>query len=77
MSKYLVLIIICFKVFSQEISPIQSFNMDDYSANGQNWMITQSDDDSMFFANNDGLLTYNGNLWSLYKTPNNYALHKR
>ena len=71
MSKYLVLIIICFKVFSQEISPIQSFNMDDYGANGQNWMITQSDDDSMFFANNDGLLTYNGNLWSLYKTPNN------
>ena len=42
--------------------------MDDYGAAGQNWMTTQSDDGSIFFANSDGLLKYNGNTWSLYKS---------
>ena len=40
--------------FSQELSTIQSFEMDDYNASGQNWMISQSNDGDMFFANNDG-----------------------
>ena len=40
--------------------------MDDYNASGQNWMISQSSNGNLFFANNDGLLKYNGNKWSLY-----------
>ena len=42
--------------------------MDDYGAAGQNWMISQSDDGSIFFANSEGLLKYNGSLWSSYKS---------
>lgn len=33
-------------------------------------MITQDDQNYMYFANNDGLLEYNGTNWQLYPTPN-------
>ena len=68
MLKYIFTFFSFFNIFSQELSPIQSFEMDDYGAAGQNWMTTQSDDGSIFFANSDGLLKYNGNTWSLYKS---------
>ena len=71
MYKNLLLLLVFLDVFSQELSPIQSFDMDEYNANGQNWMISQSDDKNLFFANNDGLLKFNGNEWSLFKTPRN------
>ena len=71
MYKYLLLLVMFLDVFSQELSPIQSFDMDEYNANGQNWMISQSSDKNLFFANNDGLLKFNGNEWSLFKTPRN------
>ncbi len=56
-------------IYSQELSPIQSFKVDDYNASGQNWMISQSSNGNLYFANNDGLLKYNGNKWSLYPSP--------
>ena len=69
--RLLFIIFISSKLFSQELSPIQSFEMDDYNASGQNWMISQSNDGDMFFANNDGLLVYNGNKWYSYRSLNN------
>jgi hypothetical protein len=36
-----------------------------YGAGNQNWMISQ-DENYVFFANNEGLLEYNGSNWELY-----------
>ena len=68
MIKYIFTFLSFINLLSQELSPIQSFEMDDYNAAGQNWMISQSDDGSIFFANSEGLLKYNGSLWSSYKS---------
>ena len=57
-------------VLSQEIPPIEIFKPKDYGAEDQNWSISQSDDRSIYFANNKGLLAYNGAKWNLYKSPN-------
>ena len=43
---------------------------DVYEAEDQNWGITQAEDGSIYFANNKGLLTYNGARWKLYDSPN-------
>ena len=59
MTRLFFLLFVYLNVYSQELSPIQSFKMDDYNASGQNWMISQSSDGNLFFANNDGLLKYN------------------
>ena len=57
-------------VFSQELPPIEVFKPKDYGAEDQNWGISQGNDKSIYFANNKGLLTYNGARWKLYKSVN-------
>jgi|TARA_B110000914_G_scaffold223514_1_gene239150 DNA-binding CsgD family transcriptional regulator len=57
-------------IFSQELPPIEVFKPKDYGAEDQNWGISQSDDKTIYFANNKGLLTYNGARWKLYKSAN-------
>ena len=69
MARLFFLLLVYLNIYSQELSPIQSFKVDDYNASGQNWMISQSSNGNMYFANNDGLLKYNGNKWSLYPSP--------
>ena len=69
--KLFFIIFISSKLLSQELPPIQSFMMDDYNASGQNWMISQSSNGDIFFANNDGLLVYNGNKWNSYSSTSN------
>ncbi len=54
----------------QEFPPISNYETADYNAESQNWDITQTDDKIMFFANNAGLLEFNGSRWNLYKNPN-------
>lgn len=67
----LILFILSFSnIFSQEISPIQSFTADDYNAGIQNWMITQADDNSIVIANSAGIIHYNGD-WNFYSSPTN------
>ena len=56
--------------YSQELPPIIKYTAANYSAANQNWMITQDSNHFLYFANNDGLLEYNGNTWTLYHTPN-------
>ena len=70
MKKYFLIFFISFSVNSQLLSPIQSFSPDQYNAANQNWDITQSDENDIFFANNDGLLKYNGSRWTTYFSPN-------
>lgn len=56
--------------FSQELPPIVKYNPSVYAAGNQNWMVSQDDNHFMFFANNEGLLEFNGSNWTLYPSPN-------
>jgi len=55
---------------AQELPPIIKFSPGNYSAGNQNWMISQDNSRFMYFANNEGLLEYNGMAWNLYPSPN-------
>lgn len=57
-------------VKSQELPPIEVFMPENYGAEDQNWGISQDSDQTIYFANNKGLLTYNGAKWKLYESPN-------
>lgn len=50
--------------------PISNFSKNDYNAERQNWDISSARSGYVYFANNLGLLRYDGENWSLYKTPN-------
>lgn len=60
----------CLSLFSQELPPIVKYPSTIYGAGNQSWMITQDEQNIMYFANNEGLLEYNGTNWELYPTPN-------
>lgn len=55
---------------AQELPPINVYMPNDYNAENQNWSISQGADKYIYVANNKGLLVFNGEAWSLYKTPN-------
>jgi AraC family transcriptional regulator, chitin signaling transcriptional activator len=61
----------CLSAFGQEISPIQNYTPKTYGAGNQNWKISQGLQKQLYFANNEGLLEFNGAYWQLYKSPNN------
>ena len=42
-----------------------------YGAANQNWSITQTEDQKMYFANNSGLLEFNGSEWTLHPVSDN------
>lgn len=48
---------------------IQNYSRLDYRAGQQNWMIDQAADGRMYFANNDGLLEFDGSNWNLIPLP--------
>ncbi|MCZ8197640.1 MAG: triple tyrosine motif-containing protein [Flavobacterium sp.] len=56
--------------FCQELPPIVKYNSSTYNAGNQNWMISQDKNHYVYFANNEGLLEFNGSNWTLYKSPN-------
>ena len=58
-------------VFAQEHPSVMSFAPDSYAAENQNWDIAQTDNQFMYFANNSGLLEFNGSKWALYPIPYN------
>lgn len=57
-------------LFGQELPPIIKYNSTVYNAGNQNWMISQDKNHFIYFANNEGLLEFNGSNWTLYKSPN-------
>ena len=67
---YVLLFINGFLAFGQELPPIVKYNPITYGAGNQNWMISQDKNNFIFFANNEGLLEYNGSNWTLYPSPN-------
>jgi AraC family transcriptional regulator, chitin signaling transcriptional activator len=63
-------LIISFLSSAQELPPIVKYPSTLYDAGNQNWMISQDKNRFVYFANNDGLLEYNGSNWTLYPSPN-------
>ena len=49
---------------------IFNFSHSTYSAGTQNWNIAQDKSGVLYFANNEGLLTFDGTYWKTYRLPN-------
>ncbi|WP_321436219.1 triple tyrosine motif-containing protein [uncultured Bacteroides sp.] len=71
-------IILCIAVFQTiiysafSIHPIvRNFSRSTYKAGTQNWDIIQTNSNCVYFANNDGLLEFDGWKWSNYPIRNN------
>ena len=67
---YILFILLTTSLFSQELPPIVKYSPTNYGAGNQNWMISQDQQHYVYFANNDGLLEFNGSTWELYASPN-------
>lgn len=65
-----IVFIIQISLYSQEVPPIRAYFPMDYNAENQNWSITQDPNKNIYIANNKGVLTFNGDDWKLYETPN-------
>ncbi|UPT70702.1 MAG: LuxR family transcriptional regulator [Flavobacterium sp. JAD_PAG50586_2] len=59
-----------FKLSAQELPPIVRYGATVYGAGNQNWMVSQDKNQFVYFANNEGLLEFNGSNWTLYPSPN-------
>ena len=75
-------LIISNRVYSQDynyskeqpgIPLISNYTINNYSAGMQNWSIIQDFKGNLYFANESGLLEYNGVTWRLIAVPNNVA----
>ena len=49
------------------VPAIRNFPRQTYRASTQNWAVTQDQRGFMYFANNDGLLEFDGTYWNLYQ----------
>jgi len=47
---------------------VQNFSRNDYNGGIQNWSFGEAENGLLYFANNSGLLEYNGHHWSLYNS---------
>lgn len=73
---FLAIVFLLFSIlcFSQELPPILKYSPVTYGAGNQNWMISQDKNNFIYFANNDGLLEFNGSSWTLFPSPNETIL---
>ncbi|MEE4213778.1 MAG: two-component regulator propeller domain-containing protein, partial [Bacteroidales bacterium] len=80
--KNLALLILCLLAFKTApaqdkafgIPQIEYFNRREYNAATQNWSISQSSQDILYFANNDGLLEYDGVEWKLFRDMGHFVV---
>jgi len=70
LNKIAISLFLSLSLFAQELPPIVKYSPANYAAGNQNWMIAQDANHFMYFANNEGLLEYNGSNWTLYPSPN-------
>lgn len=69
-------ILICFSIFAfgqikdTGIPEIRNFEKQEYKAGTQNWKIERNSRNFLYFANNNGVLEYDGSHWNLYGLPN-------
>jgi hypothetical protein len=52
------------------IPQIVNYNNEQYNAGIQNWDVEQDRNGILYFGNNEGLLTFNGRYWNLFRLPN-------
>lgn len=52
------------------VPSIQNFTRREYRGGTQNWAIAQDRHGFMYFANNEGLLAFDGTSWKLHRMPN-------
>ena len=67
-------LLVSFFGYTQQLPPIVKYPSSVYNAGNQNWMISQDKNQFIFFANNEGLLEFNGSNWNLYPSPNETIL---
>lgn len=53
---------------------IKNYKRSDYKGGTQNWNIDQDKNGNVYFANNSGLIQFDGSTWSKYSLPNNTAI---
>ena len=72
---YILIVIIFFciaqieQLFAQDLSELGSkrikyYSAEDYNGHSQNWTVFQDNNGMLYFGNNDGVLQYDGVLWS-------------
>ncbi|RYD89453.1 MAG: transcriptional regulator, partial [Sphingobacteriales bacterium] len=49
---------------------VQNYTKSTYQAGNQNWAETRDANGNMYFANSEGLLSFDGHNWQLYRMPN-------
>lgn len=49
---------------------VRNFSKSDYNADNQNWSVAEDNEGNIYFANNKGLLEFDGISWKLYPSPN-------
>jgi len=57
-------------VFASPSLFLKNYTKQEYKAASQNWGVTQGKNGYMYFANNSGLLEFDGISWILYPSPN-------
>lgn len=62
------------QIGNKGVPKIQNFTYEEYQASAQNWSVLQNSDGNMLFANNYGLLEYNGKSWQLLIQPINKTI---
>lgn len=70
---FFITILFFIKIFGQNaigLSDVINYTKEKYAAGAQNWDIKQDEDGILYFANNEGLLIYDGSFWKLYPLPN-------
>ncbi|WP_183556987.1 triple tyrosine motif-containing protein [Mucilaginibacter sp. SP1R1] len=77
MKKIILLILICralvYSAIAQTtigIPAIKNYTHNDYGASSEIWDVKQDKNGILYFANNDGLLTFDGSYWKMYPLPN-------
>jgi DNA-binding CsgD family transcriptional regulator/ligand-binding sensor domain-containing protein len=53
---------------------IRNYKRSDYKGGTQNWAIDQDKNGNLYFANNNGLLQFDGSSWKKYSLPNSFAV---
>ena len=70
MKKFIALFFFSLSIYTQSFPPIQSYTPQEYNSANQNWMISESNDNEILFANSETLLLFNGTSWNNYPSPN-------
>lgn len=74
MKRFIILFFTFFSTITQSqnlslLPPIYNYSQTQYKAGMQNWQVSQCQDGILYVANNQGLLTFDGQVWQLYYLP--------